>query len=494
MQIDLKDSISRSLMNFGYLTFSKVTMQVLNLVVVTVVIWRIGAPEYGKMSIFLMVTQFAYLLVAGWNAVGYTKFAVTFNSEGGTINDVFWARTATVLMASIPVLCILVVFRQQFADYLELPQVVLTMIVLHWLSRITMDYTVQMSQVVSRFKKISVIQVVEKCIILLIVWLAGNELQTILWIYIGVTLVCRGYYLLTADSSFYSPVQFNYSLCKRLLNFSYPLVIVSVGSFIFAWVDIAIIKHYSAFSEVGVYSLAYTGFSAVESMLFLMPTILTPILVSIAARNRQDLALLFIKRLIPQITYLWSFTFVFLGLFSIWAIPLIFGRDFLETVDIFLILVVCLNLSILNILAIPVFVSYDMVKSMVLINFGASIMNLLLDLILVPRFGIVGAACATTCAYGVVTFFYYTVIKLKFDVGLTRMFIFQVMAMLCLTILFFYKIPVLTYLMLIGFISFYFLCGKALAVFNSSDKDIYGVFEMPALLKQTLAKFCDLYA
>jgi O-antigen/teichoic acid export membrane protein len=493
MSFDLEKSIEGSLVNFGFLGFSRVLAQILGLFVVALITRKLGPALYGKMNVVLMVTQFLYLVTVSWTALGYTRYSILYSTEGKSISEVFWGRSFLVLILIILMSLMLMLGRSHLLNYLELPSLIVIIVFFHFFSRLATDYTNQMAQVNTQFKEISILQLIEKGLILILIWLWAQDLITMLWCYIVASLACRIYFLISASHNFYRPFRLNLSLSKKLLRFSYPLFLVSFGGFIFSWVDIAIIKHFSPFREVGIYSLAYTGFGALEAILFLMPTVLTPILVSLAFQKRDDLTDRFIQRVLPQISHLWGFLFMFLGLVSLWGIPLAFGPSFSESAHVFLVLLICLNFAVLNVLGISIFVGYDMVSRMVVINFAASICNFVLDLVLVPWIGIMGAAVATTFSYCFITALYYGLIKRRFKFVFTRVLLF--MGITCFQImgLLLSKDWHLSILITITAAGIYFLGGRSLGVFRREDKGIYAPLEMPGFLKKTLIRICDYY-
>ena len=343
----------------------------------------------------------------------------------------------------------------------------------------------------TEFKRLSVLQLIEKGLILVLVWTVGKDLFTILWIYIGTCMLCRIYFLMSSGRYACWPFGFNLSLCKKFLRFSYPLLLTSFGGFVFGWVDIAIVKHFSSLNDVGIYSLAYSGLGAVESIVLLMPAVLTPIFVTLAAQHREDTTVRFIRRILPQISYLWGFVFMPAGLISIWLIPLAFGPAFMQSVNVFLVLLVCLNLSVMNALIVPIFVGYNMVSKMVIVNFTASILNLVLDMALVPHIGIMGAAMATTFSYCCVTISYSFLIKSRFESRFGASWLFFGIVCIQLAGLVLFKPWFICIAISLAACGIYVWGSRYLGVFSSDDKAIYNSLEMPLFLKKSLMRICD---
>jgi O-antigen/teichoic acid export membrane protein len=98
MIFDLDKSIEGSMINFTFLAFSRVLVQILHLVTLAVITRQLGPEMYGKMSLFLMVTQFLYLITGSWTAVGYTRYSIHYSIEKKQVSEVLWCRSFIVLI------------------------------------------------------------------------------------------------------------------------------------------------------------------------------------------------------------------------------------------------------------------------------------------------------------------------------------------------------------------------------------------------------------
>jgi O-antigen/teichoic acid export membrane protein len=489
----LEKSIEESLLNFSFLGISKVLVHVLHLATLALITRRLGPELFGQMSIFLMITQCMYLLTSSWTGVGYTRYSILHSTEGKSMSEVFWSRNLLIFGFISLTGLIIVLGRDQLLSYLQLPPLILIIVFLHFFSLLVADYTRQLAQVATEFKSLAILQLIEKAALFILIVIWGKSLFAILILYIVTAVGFGGYFFLIISHLFYWPFRLNLSLCKKILSFSYPLILTSIGGFIFGWVDIVIIKHFFPFSKVGVYSLAYSGLGTLESIVLLMPMVLTPIFVSIAAQRRDELTERFLQRVLPQIAILWGFFIMLLGLVSLWVIPIIFGPAFIESANIFLVLLIPLSLSVLNGLSVSIFIGYEMVSKMVLVNFSASLINLCLDLVFVPWIGIMGAAVATTLSYCFISVSYYGLIRRRFDLAPTRLALFIAIITLEIIGLLLSSSTLMQLSTTIIAAGLFILGSKCLDIFSHKDKDIYSSLEMPAFLKKVFIAICDYY-
>ena len=491
---DLSGSIERSLVNFGFLSSSKVLMQFIHLFTLALITRELGPSLYGKMSVFLMVTQFVYLMTCSWTAVGYTRFATVRGGEGRPLSDVFWCRSLIVLILVFSVGLFAFFARSRILEYMGLPRPILLVAFFHLLSLVMTDYSRQMAQVTTQFKKLSAIQVIEKALILALVLIWGKDLIHILWIFIVSPLICRLWLGISLGGSLYMPFRLSASLCVKLTRFSYPFLLTSIGGFIFGWIDIAVIKHFAPLERVGIYSLAYSGLGTTEAVMLFMTTVLTPIFISLAHQNRGDLINRFTKRIFPQLAYLWGFMGLLLAPACLWLVPLIFGDAFSESARILVVLLLCFYFGVLNALCVPIFVGYDLVRKMVAINFGASMINLILDFALVPKMGIMGAAVATLCSYGSISVPYCLLVSRRFDLDSAKLALFFGMIGIQAALLMFFNggLARIAVGLLVVFV--YLLAGKHLAVFRAEDEATYAALNMPATARRVISYICRHHA
>lgn len=93
------------------------------------------------------------------------------------------------------------------------------------------------------------------------------------------------------------------------------------------------------------------------------------------------------------------------GLLAKPAIGILYGSAFLPSVLPFLILIVCKYILTLNLVFNNFIVSIHIPWASVPFSFGLVLLNIILNLIMIERYGMVGAAWATTISFGILTLF-----------------------------------------------------------------------------------------
>lgn len=204
--------------------------------------------------------------------------------------------------------------------------------------------------------------------------------------------------------------RFDKKFSKSLLKRSLPFAIATVFIIIYFKIDITMLSIMKGDAVVGWYSAAY---HLLESLHFL-PLAFTTAIFPIAARyfieNKQKLILLY-EEAMRYMFYLAIPIAVGTTLIAPKIIPLIYGGEFLNSIK---------ALQVLIWVVIPTFTTYVLGLVMVSINkevlgmytnLAAAIINVTLNLILIPRLSYIGASIATVACETILFIIDYIIIS-----------------------------------------------------------------------------------
>ena len=201
-------------------------------------------------------------------------------------------------------------------------------------------------------------------------------------------------------------LKFNKKIAKILLKNSWPLILTGIGYNIYSSIDKIMLYNMVDSISVGYYS---TGVQLINAFIFL-PTIfmntIYPHLVSTYKTNKNH----FIEQLyyIYRITIIVSFLFIIsMFLFGKDITLLLYGDDYIETSNmIFLLSFSFLFESLAIINGRWIWIKNLQIISLYRTLFGA-VFNILLNLYLIPEYGVYGAVYATllTLFFAVVIFY-----------------------------------------------------------------------------------------
>jgi O-antigen/teichoic acid export membrane protein len=193
---------------------------------------------------------------------------------------------------------------------------------------------------------------------------------------------------------------------KLLFSFSGFVLLINIIQFLAFRIDYWILAYYHTKTDVGIYALA----TRLIQSFWVIPAVINTSLFPIFTRMGINSKVILQKILSILFPYLLLFTVV-VAIGSVVTIPWFFGQVFTPTILPFCIMLLGAMFFVFNFLISPFFSSNGLLKY----NFYAAIICLvlitILDFILIPKYGYIGAAIATCIAYsvqGIVSVYYFT--------------------------------------------------------------------------------------
>jgi O-antigen/teichoic acid export membrane protein len=250
--------------------------------------------------------------------------------------------------------------------------------------------------------------------LLVIIFLIGLKLYGVLFAYL-IPLVTGTFYSFHCLKKVFPPVikkeLRSTNEMKRLLSFSWPLLFVQFFALLLLWADTIMLGYFKTAQDVGVYGAAQRTVLIGSVIIVSLNSIFSPI-ISDLYNKREIHKLNYYFKTVARWTFTFSFPiFLFMVIFSK-SILNTFGSNFIP------------GAPCLIILSIGWFIhsstgSVGQIITMTgrpLLNFinGAGVLglNLILNLLLIPKYGIIGAAIATSFSIALVNI--VSVIEVKF--------------------------------------------------------------------------------
>lgn len=203
--------------------------------------------------------------------------------------------------------------------------------------------------------------------------------------------------------------RFHKAYLQRMLHFSVPLVPAGIAAFVSAYFDRVMIKQYLSLTEVGLYGVAFRLASAISLVMIGFQSALTPLIYTYHKEENTPVQLAMIFRFFMLV----SLT-VFLGmsLFAKEIIMFFTSEEYYESYKIVKYLVPSILLLSMYIFTPGIGIAKRS-KYILWISILGALVNILLNIVLIPLLGTIGAALATLIS-SLVAFVVYMVISQKF--------------------------------------------------------------------------------
>jgi len=495
---DHLQDVKSSFWDYFSLIFSKGGVLLFGVLVVGLITRLLGPENYGKFSLFFMVSQFLMFGLISWTSASVIRFGKEEFIKEGRVNKVFWARTLILAVCFIFGISLVLIFRQQIANYIGFPSWIIWFIIAHFFIYSLSEFLFYVFQAIGRLKTLALTEFSEALslfIILLFVRfffrLSPFLFAAILVSYFVAKILIDLFFLFQLDLKIFFPIEIDKTVLKRILIFSYPLIFGVVAGYIINWADIFFVKKYLTIADVGYYSLALKFITTLNYTSLVLNVVFLPMLVSFLASNRKDLIVRYVKRIIPQISFLWLIGSFLVFTFSPFLIPLIFGVQFKVSILPVSILLIGYAITVFSVLYSPVLVAFELIKRGVVVNVSMAIFNLLLVIFFIPRFGMAGAAVSKSLAYalGGLCYFFLTnhYLKLKEYKQILLIIppvIFFIVVLLLPGIYFFLISALLLFITML-------LIAKKINLFSPEDKIIFEKIDMPEFVKKWIYKIID---
>jgi O-antigen/teichoic acid export membrane protein len=180
--------------------------------------------------------------------------------------------------------------------------------------------------------------------------------------------------------------------------------------------DIWFVSYYNGIAQLGFYSLAVS----ISQMLLMISnpisSVLFPYLSEQEKENNKINMFAFFSRINTFLILILSIVFFFLGKYFI---PLLYGAEFIGSLEVFKIMVIAtFFMGITKVIATYI-ASVNKIKYNLFATIIGFVITLLLNLILIPRYGIIGAAVSSLLAYlSILLFVYCKVRKITGNINL----------------------------------------------------------------------------
>jgi O-antigen/teichoic acid export membrane protein len=395
--------IARLLRNFLALGIGNYGAMAVALGINAVLTRRLGVEQFGRLALLLMVSQLLSLVTSNWTQVGLVRFGAREFASTGSIAETVWTRVWVAGPWALAGLTALVALRGPLAAYLGVPSWAVWILLAHFSATFVLSTAGAVFQAQNNMRAYGAVLFFDKAalgasvLLVPLSWL--HEPQNVLALYAASSgLVAVGAVLSLGVRSF-RPIGFNAAAYRNMLRFSLPLILSSwAGLFGTNWFDLVLIKRYRPLSEVGWYSLGTLLAGVVQQVTIIFSTLLLPQFSILVADEDPKIRTL-VGRILPYWFLAMSVLCSLILLSADAVVPLVFGRAFEPSVPVLGILMVAtFALALFNAFS-PLLSAFGATWALTAICLASGAVNVAMDLALIPRFGINGAAWATVLAY-----------------------------------------------------------------------------------------------
>jgi O-antigen/teichoic acid export membrane protein len=211
-----------------------------------------------------------------------------------------------------------------------------------------------------------------------------------------------------------------YLMGRKLLKFGFPLMFVGVSSKVISYLDTIVLTYFIGLDQVGIYNAILPS-----SLIFLflgnaLANVLLPVSSELWVSKLKDKISSSLNNAYKFVLFFTLPLILAVMIYAEFFIGFVFGEGFVPGANVFRILLIGVAFFSIAVMNNSILVGVGKTKTVMKILISASIINLILNLILIPSFGIMGAAVSTSFSYILVLAFNYNFIKEKMGVSLNK--------------------------------------------------------------------------
>jgi len=307
------------------------------------------------------------------------------------IGTAFWLMNASAL-ACYSVLLLIVWFSDELRDL----KVYISIIGLSvfFISFQVIDFYFQ-SQVRAKISSICkggallIMSIIKICLVYMQV-----ELFWFVWAFLFDYVVLALFLFIFTEQDFNFYNCFSWPYCKGVLVRAWPLVLGAVAIQVYMRIDQLMIKNMMGAREVGIYSAAVRIYEAWAVFVVVITVSLLPAIVKIKSMG-QVYYHKKIEGLLRVVVWLSIFVSVVVCMVSDSLIAIAFGGAYIESAEIVNIVIWTGIFSAIGSVSARYFIAEEMEQKFAFRTAVAALLNVILNLALIPVYGIKGAAVAT---------------------------------------------------------------------------------------------------
>lgn len=370
---------------------------------------ELGSSGYGSVVAIMAASQLLSHIAVNWTALSLFRHGCEEFVKTGRIARAFWTRLYLLALSILALAVTASLWWSPVSSWLKLPPLAIWLVAAH-LVAIALWVQVQQSLQAAKLPRWngSLLAAERATVLLVVLFVAARGNASILWIataYIvgPVVAALAGIWRIWTLVS--PPDTWDRELLRRMLTFSAPLIPFAILAFLSTnFLDAFFISHFLSLSDLGVFQLAYQMAGSFSMLPILAGSLLLPLFVTLDADGGGDRMNLYFRDILPMLTLAWSLAAASFAFVSSMVVNGLFGEEF-QTAS-FLVWPLCAGFAING----PVPMGYAALanaRSLTYLSTVTSavmaISNLALNLIWIPRFGLVGCAWATACSFGLAT-------------------------------------------------------------------------------------------
>ncbi len=399
--------LSAGVDNYLALAGGQIASALLSFWALSIVSHALEATGYGTIVAILALSQAVAQVTLHWSVLSLYRHGCEEFVETGRLASAFWTRTFILLACCGALAASAPLWFGSLLRWFEMPREAAWLVPVHVFSSAVSIHVhhALLAAKEPRFQSLAL--VLSRSLLVAALLLSSEELswRTIAILYAVAPLLEAVVGIVRLRPLIYPGIGVDRPLLQKMLGFSLPLTVHGILGYLSTnYLDAFFILKLRSAAELGVYALAYQLVGAFMQMATVGGSLLLSLFVTLGLEGKTERTATYFRELLPVLALLWSGACIGFALGGSVLIRVFFGPSFSASSALLW------PLSAAAALAGPVFLGFGPLihaRSVTFISAylaGASaLVNVVLNALWIPRFGLAGCAWATVAAYGAST-------------------------------------------------------------------------------------------
>lgn len=383
----------------------------------------LGPQKFGSYLIGIAVVQCLFRVLIGWASDAVIRFGSSEALQSQRLNRT--VSTRLVLLALCSVLGIVVLeggrpFLQQWAG-LSSEAIYLLSAVL--ISTAWWDLGLSINRALGAIPRYALGSWLRQLLLITgagCIWagVISRSVESVLAVEAAAYAMVGWWLILRAGLGIFYPVRIEWSSLLQIARYAWSNIVSFLTGYLTDWVDLYIIRYFLGVFHVGIYQFGYRLMLLASNGLMGIIVVTFPLLMRWKAEGKSEAIKAYAEEFTPKVSWLWSVAMAGLIAVSPEVVGWLGGPEYQSTGPILAVLWAGLAFQVLAVMTAPFFSAFDALSTVMALNLAMAIMNIVGDLVAVPRWGIQGAAWATALSYTIIGLAYGWCASRQFDVRL----------------------------------------------------------------------------
>ena len=390
--------------NYAALVAGQLAGALLSFWALSIVSQALEAPGYGTVVAILALSQAVAQVALHWSALSLYRHGCEEFVETGRLASTFWTRAFLLGASGIAVAITALFWFRPLLGWLGMPPEAAWLVPLH-VAASALSIHVHHALLAAKRPRFQSLTLVLSRAVLVLVLIRGPEdlsWQTVATLYALAPLLEAALGLYRLRPLIFPGIAVDRRLLRTMLAFSLPLTLQGVLGYLSTnYLDAFFILKLLSSAHLGAYALAYQLVGAFMQMATMAGSLLLSLFVTLGLEGKSERTRHYFRELLPVLCLLWSGACIAFSAGGSVVVRLFFGPSFSESGALLW------PLGAAAAVAGPVFLGFGPLihaRSVTFVSVylatASALVNIVLNAVLIPRFGLAGCAWATVAAYG----------------------------------------------------------------------------------------------